>query len=80
MENLDSPFLFVNPNARNEGGRDSLESVRNIWYKACDDGNIRRIWPYRGLKHTACMEFVAREKEQHLQNIDNIIPFNRKKL
>lgn len=57
-ENLDSPFLFVNPRARKKGKRYTLESLRNIWYAACDAANLRRIWPYKGTKHTACMEFL----------------------
>jgi integrase len=57
-ENQDSPFMFVNPNARKEDKRYTLESVKNIWYRACDKAGIRRIWPYRGLKHSACMEYV----------------------
>ncbi len=57
-ENPESPFLFVNPRARKKGGRYTLESIKNIWYKACDDSEVGRIWPYRGLKHTACMKFI----------------------
>lgn len=57
-ENQDSPFLFVNRNARKEGKRYTLESLRNIWYAACDDAGIKKIWTYRGTKHTACMEFL----------------------
>lgn len=57
-QNVDSPYLFVNPRARKEDGRYTLESLRNIWYKACNDSGIRRIWTYRGVKHTACMEFL----------------------
>ena len=57
-KNSNSPFLFVNPRARKDGGRYTLESMRNVWYKACDDAGIRRIWQYKGLKHTACMEFI----------------------
>ena len=56
--NSESPFMFVNPRARKKGGRYTLESLRNIWYKACDDAGVKRIWTYRGLKHTACMEFI----------------------
>jgi len=57
-QNLDSPFMFVNPRARKDGRRYTLESLRNVWYKACDDADIRRIWPYRGTKHTTCMSFL----------------------
>ena len=57
-ENEDTPFLFVNPNARKDGRRYTLEALRNIWYGACDKAGIRRIWPYRGLKHTACTEYI----------------------
>ena len=122
-ENTDSPFLFVNSRARKKGGRYTLESIKNIWYSACDDAGVRRIWPYRGLKHTACMKYIEdggtedslmiltdhasrqsvqqyfevtlRRKKmaraeakrraelsdrngQPLQNLDNVIPFNRK--
>jgi len=58
-ENPDSPFLFVNPRARNKGQRYSIGSIERVWYKACDEAGVRRIWPYQGTKHTACMEFLA---------------------
>ncbi|MBI9085462.1 MAG: tyrosine-type recombinase/integrase [Desulfobacterales bacterium] len=57
-ENTDSPFMFVNPRARKDGGRYTLESLRVIWYHACDDAEVKRIWPYKGLKHTACTHFI----------------------
>ena len=57
-QNLDSPYLFVNPRARRESGRWTLEALRNIWYRACDDADVERIWVYRGTKHTACMDFL----------------------
>ncbi|MFC1577991.1 tyrosine-type recombinase/integrase [Thermodesulfobacteriota bacterium] len=57
-ENLDSPFLFVNPRARKEGKRYTLESLSNIWYKACDKAGVRRIRPYRGTKATSCTHFI----------------------
>lgn len=57
-ENLESPYLFVNPRARKEGKRYTLESIKSTWYKACDDAGITRIWPYRATKHTACMDYV----------------------
>lgn len=56
-ENPDIPFLFCNPRAR-KTGRYSLEAIRNVWYKACDDAGVDRIWPYRGTKHTACTNFI----------------------
>jgi integrase len=56
--NLDSPFMFVNPRARKDGGRYTLEALSNVWYQACDSAGIERIWPYKGLKHTACTLFM----------------------
>jgi integrase len=59
-QNPDSPFLFVNPRSRrqDEGGRHTLESLRNIWYPACDRAGVKRISPYRGTKHTGCTHFL----------------------
>jgi len=57
-QNPDSPYMFVNPRARNKGKRYSLESLRNILYKACDEAEVRRVWTYRATKHTACMDFM----------------------
>lgn len=57
-ENPDSPYLFVNPRGRKDGKRYSLESLKNVWYQACDNAGVSRIWPYRGLKHTACTHFL----------------------
>ncbi|MDY6839097.1 MAG: tyrosine-type recombinase/integrase [Thermodesulfobacteriota bacterium] len=59
-ENLDSPFLFVNPRSRkkNEGGRYTLESLNTVWKKACDEAGVPRISLYHGTKHTACTLFV----------------------
>jgi len=54
----DSPFLFANPRARKKGRRYTLEALRNLWYQACDDAGVRRIWTYQGLKHTACTNFI----------------------
>lgn len=56
--NSDSPYMFVNPRARKDQGRYTLESLRNVWYKACDDAGVERIWTYKGLKHTACTLFM----------------------
>jgi integrase len=55
-----SPFLFVNPRSRrkHEGGRHTLESLRNIWYPACDRAGVDRISPYRGTKHTGCTHIL----------------------
>lgn len=57
-QNTDSPYMFVNPRARKDGGRYTLESLRNVWYKACDDASVPRIWTYNGVKHTACTHFM----------------------
>ena len=57
-ENSESPYIFVNPRARKDGGRYTLESLRNVWYKACDDAKVPRIWVYNGVKHTACTHFM----------------------
>ena len=57
-KDTDSPYMFVNPLARKDGKRYSLESLRIIWYNACDAAGVKRIWPYKGLKHTACTHFL----------------------
>jgi integrase len=57
-ENLDSPFLFVNYRARKEGKRYTLESLRNVWYKACETAGVRKIRPYRGTKATSCTHYI----------------------
>jgi hypothetical protein len=54
-ENPDSPFMFVNPRARNEGKRYTLESLKNIWKKACKD---LEIGLYEGTKHSSCTQFI----------------------
>jgi len=54
----DSPFLFVNPRARKKERRYTLEALRTLWYHACDDAGVPRIWVYQGLKHTACTNFI----------------------
>ena len=35
-----------------------MEALRNIWYKASDKAGVRRIWTYKGTKHTACTHFM----------------------
>jgi integrase len=57
-DNLDSPFLFVNPRARKEGKRYTNKSINNVWKKACKKVGIRYIPPYRGLKHSSCTQFI----------------------
>ncbi|CCK81151.1 tyrosine-type recombinase/integrase [Desulfobacula toluolica] len=57
-ENPKTPYLFVNPRARKKGKRYSLESLRNIWYAACDKAEIKRIWVYKGMKHTSCTNYL----------------------
>ena len=57
-QDTDSPYLFVNPRARIDGRRYTLESLRNVWYAACDAAGVRRIWVYRGCKHTSCTHFI----------------------
>ncbi|MDA8141091.1 MAG: tyrosine-type recombinase/integrase [Desulfobacteraceae bacterium] len=54
----DSPYLFVNPRSRKHQGRYTLEALRIIWYAACDAAGVRRIWLYRGTKHTSCTAFI----------------------
>lgn len=53
-----SPFMFTNSRARRKSGRYTLEALRNVWYAACDAAGVRRIWVYRGLKHTSCTHFI----------------------
>ena len=53
----DSKYFFNNPRSRSKG-RYTLEALRNIWYKACDDAGVDRIWTYKGVKHTACTQFM----------------------
>lgn len=57
-QNPKSPYLFVNPRARKKDNRYTLESLRNLWYSACDKAGIRHIWPYKGTKHSTCMAFI----------------------
>jgi len=52
-----SKYFFNNPRSRKKG-RYTLEALRNIWYKACDDAGVERIWTYNGVKHTACTQFM----------------------
>ena len=47
--------MFVNPRARNEGKRYTLESLKNIWKKACKD---LEIGLYEGTKHSSCTQFI----------------------
>jgi integrase len=57
-QNPDTPFMFVNPLARRNDGRWTLESLRNVWYNACKKAKVKRIWLYRGSKHTSCTHFI----------------------
>ena len=54
-ENSDSPFMFVNPRARKEGKRYTVESLRNIWKKARKD---LEIGLYEGTKHSSCTQYI----------------------
>lgn len=57
-QNQESPYMFINPIARKHQGRYTLEALRNVWYRACDDAGVDRIWVYRGTKHTSCTQFI----------------------
>jgi len=59
-QDADSPYMFVNVRSRHKdkGGRYTLEALRNVWYLACKQAGVRRIWPYRGTKHTSCTAFI----------------------
>lgn len=56
-ENLDSPFMFVNPRSRDDGGRYTLESLGNIWKKAAKLKGLD-IRLYEGTKHSSCTQFI----------------------
>lgn len=58
-ENLDSPYLFVNPRSRRkeEGGRYTIEALNTVWRAACRTVGIT-IRLYHGTKHSSCTQFV----------------------
>lgn len=56
-ENTDSPFLFVNPLARHDGQRYTIESLNVIWKRACKKIGIN-IRLYHGTKHSSCTQFI----------------------
>lgn len=53
--NPESPFMFVNPRARKEGKRYTLESLKIVWKKACKD---LEIGLYEGTKHSSCTQYI----------------------
>jgi integrase len=58
-ENLDSPFMFVNPRSRRreDGGRYTLESLNTAWRQACRAVGVD-IRLYHGTKHSSCTQFI----------------------
>jgi integrase len=56
-QDLDSPYLFVNPRARKDGRRYTHESANIIWKAACKGVGID-IALYHGVKHTSCTNFI----------------------
>jgi integrase len=54
----DSPFLFINPRARNKGKRYTIESLNNALKNACIKLNKKRITVYNFTKHSSCTQFV----------------------
>jgi hypothetical protein len=57
MQDLDSPFLFVNRRARRDGQRYTNESLNIIWKKACNTVGVE-IALYPGVKHSSCTNFL----------------------
>jgi len=55
-QSLDS-FVFINPLAREDGKRHTLESLNIIWKKACAVVG-ESIDLYSGLKHSSCSQYI----------------------
>jgi hypothetical protein len=56
-QNLESPFLFVNPLARKQGKRYSHESLNIIWEHACKNVGVS-VPLYHGVKHSSCTNYI----------------------
>lgn len=50
-------FMFINPRARKEGQRYTLESLNRLWKAACKKTG-EKIDMYSGLKHSTCNQLI----------------------
>jgi site-specific recombinase XerD len=56
--NPDSPFMFINPRARKDGKRYTIESLNNALAKVCKDLKKPKISVYKFTKHSSCTQFI----------------------
>lgn len=69
-QNSESPFLFVNPRARREGQRYTVESLNNIWKVACK-ATGESIDLYSGLKHSTLSQ-LYNEKGLSISDLQDV--------
>jgi len=67
MLNVNEPVFFVNPQGKLEGKHYAIDTMGNIWRKACDVVG-EDIDMYSGLKHSSCSQDI---NEKHY-SIDQV--------